>query len=248
MKLSRVWWTAVALGSLILAGMVAVPAGSAPPMNWSVYYWGQYNLGGPIPAGTVAGGTATFGFSPGYVALLSTTNPGLTGDLAGQTLYASFAVTGLSDGAHFEYSGESSSSVSSCSPEPMVRFYFSSSAMSGPSYPAPGPLPTSGNPSFGLTPSAYYSHSWWSTGNNAVALCFNAGGLSLKVNLGDPSQWSDWNGQNAAESPALGASFANAVSHVSSVGLSFGGGSFYENGVTTTDGSATFILNSFTAE
>ena len=243
MKLRRAWWMAAAIGSLTISGMVSVPAGSAPPMNWSAYYWGQYSLGGPIPAGTVASSTASFDFSPGYVALLSTTSPSLTGDLTGKTLDATFGISGLGTNAALEYYGAASSCTST-----NVRFYFSSSAMSGPSFPAPGPLGTSGNPAFGSTPSAYYSHSWWSTGSNAATLCTDALGMTLSVDLGTLANWSDWNGQNAAESAALQTSFANAVSHVSSVGLSFGGGSFYENGVTSTDGSGTFTLNSFTEQ
>jgi hypothetical protein len=33
---------------------------------------------------------------------------------------------------------------------------------------------------------------------------------------------------------------------VTAIGLSFGGGCFFENGVGTTDGSGTFTLNSYT--
>jgi hypothetical protein len=36
------------------------------------------------------------------------------------------------------------------------------------------------------------------------------------------------------------------VSNVTDIGLSFGGGRFFENGVGTTHGSGTFTLNSFT--
>ncbi len=54
------------------------------------------------------------------------------------------------------------------------------------------------------------------------------------------SQWSDWNGQLANSSPAVTAAFNAAVAKVSTVGLSFGGGCFFENGLTTSDGSGTF--------
>ena len=42
------------------------------------------------------------------------------------------------------------------------------------------------------------------------------------------------------------ASFNAAASIITAVGLSFGGGCFFENGVGTTDGSGTFTLTSFT--
>jgi hypothetical protein len=45
----------------------------------------------------------------------------------------------------------------------------------------------------------------------------------------DPSQFSDWNGEQGANSPAL---FNDTASHVRQIGLSFGGGDFFENGVT----------------
>ena len=67
------------------------------------------------------------------------------------------------------------------------------------------------------------------------------GTATLTVPL-TPSQWSDWNGQNGA---SVTAAFNAAVAKVSQIGLSFGGGCFFENGVTTTDGSGTFALTNF---
>jgi hypothetical protein len=59
-----------------------------------------------------------------------------------------------------------------------------------------------------------------------------------------PDQWSDWNGQSGTTVPA---GFAAAASHVNEIGLSFGGGCFFENGVGTSDGSGTLVLNSYSA-
>ena len=62
--------------------------------------------------------------------------------------------------------------------------------------------------------------------------------------IGDPTgQWSDWNGQPSASNAA---DFIAAAGNVTTVGLSFGGGCFFENGVGTTDGSGSFTLTDFT--
>ena len=48
----------------------------------------------------------------------------------------------------------------------------------------------------------------------------------------DPAAaWTDWNGQPASASADL---FRGAASHVRNIGLSLGGGWFFENGVTGT--------------
>jgi len=52
-----------------------------------------------------------------------------------------------------------------------------------------------------------------------------------------PADWSDWDGQPASEFPLA---FTQAAEHVQSIGLSFGGDCFFENGATTPDGSGTF--------
>ena len=51
------------------------------------------------------------------------------------------------------------------------------------------------------------------------------------ANVGDPAEWSDWNGQPAS-SPDVSAAFEKAIHHVQTVGLSFGGLCFFETGVT----------------
>jgi hypothetical protein len=85
-----------------------------------------------------------------------------------------------------------------------------------------------------------YTH-WWS---NPTSAALANGTLSLTATLNDPAMWSDWNGQSGTTESA---GFAAAVSNVTTIGLSFGGGCFFENGVGTTDGSGTFVLNSYTA-
>jgi hypothetical protein len=62
----------------------------------------------------------------------------------------------------------------------------------------------------------------------------------------DGSNWSDFYG-HFGNDPAYAAGFNAAVANVTEIGLSFGGGCFFENGVGTTDGSGTFTLNSYTS-
>ncbi len=221
-------------------GMVAfaLPTGAATPNSWSAYYYNNGGVGGPTPAGS--GSSASFDFSPGYVATLTTTNSAVTGDLTGLTVTANISVTGVTPGANFVYQD------SWCGTTPAsVRFYFSSTAMSGTSWPLPGvppaPWAPGTSPAFGLTPSAYYSHSWWSNPTALTLDSVNGSTLTLTAKF-DASSWSDWNGQEASAVPG---SFAAAVSHVKSIGFSFGGGCFFENGVTTSDGTGTFNVSGF---
>jgi hypothetical protein len=60
----------------------------------------------------------------------------------------------------------------------------------------------------------------------------------------NPALWSDYNG-HVGNVTGYTAGFYAALSNVTDIGLSFGGGCFFENGVGTTDGSGTFTLNSF---
>ena len=96
---------------------------------------------------------------------------------------------------------------------------------------------------FFSTPGFAYTHYWWS---NPVAMTLTGDGTAnLNVRLDDLTQWSDWNGQRADFSPSVTAGFYAAVAKVSQAGVSFGGGCFFENGVTTSNGSGTFALTGF---
>jgi hypothetical protein len=90
-----------------------------------------------------------------------------------------------------------------------------------------------------------YTNYWWS--NPTSAQLANNLNTSLSVSLGDPSLWSDWNGQFGNTDVATTDAFIAAASNMTEVGLSFGGGCFFENGVGTTDGSGSFTLTSFTS-
>jgi hypothetical protein len=103
-----------------------------------------------------------------------------------------------------------------CGTAPNVRLFF-----------------TTKNPGFN------YTDYWWS---NPTSVTLANGTFSLSAPLTDPSQWSDWNGTSGTSATAA---FNAAVANVQTIGLSFGGGCFFENGVTTSDGSGTFALTNF---
>ncbi len=81
-------------------------------------------------------------------------------------------------------------------------------------------------------------------GGRHAGKCGSGEGPGTLSALVDSAQaWSDWNGQpSSANAAALNAAAVNATV----VGLSFGGGCFFENGVGTSDGSGSFTLSSFT--
>jgi len=88
-----------------------------------------------------------------------------------------------------------------------------------------------------------YTNYWWADVSPASAVLAN-GTVTLTI-LVDPAQaWSDWNGQPSSGLPA---EFSAAASNMTAVGLSFGGGCFFENGVGTTDGSGSLTLTNFTS-
>ncbi len=109
----------------------------------------------------------------------------------------------------------------------------------------------------------YNSYSyWWTTGSNSVNLNNLTGTGSYSVNLSNPAQWSDLCGGQASDttvipthsncvgstdptmSPYQG--FVNAMKNVKLIGISFGGGDFYANGVANTKNSpANFDLTEF---
>jgi len=84
-----------------------------------------------------------------------------------------------------------------------------------------------------------YTNYWWSNPANFVLTAPGTGQVTATV---EPAEWSDWGGEPGATQPD---GFAAAASNPDLIGLSFGGGCFFENGVGI-DGSATFKLLTFT--
>lgn len=84
-----------------------------------------------------------------------------------------------------------------------------------------------------------FTHFWWANPDSSLLISNGHGVLNATV---EPGEWSDWNGQpGVTQVPG----FNDAASNVTMVGLSFGGGCFFENGVGTTDGSGTLTLTTF---
>ena len=80
---------------------------------------------------------------------------------------------------------------------------------------------------------------WWA--DSAFAY-LGDGDFTLTATISPAGGWSDWNGQPSASN---GPAFVGAASNVTGIGLSFGGGCGFENGVGTTDGSGSLTLDSF---
>ena len=168
-----------------------------------------------------SGGLAAFDFSvPNKSRLLfNSKDSSLLGNLTASTMSATFTVSGVSDGATFTYGGQGTASNPCVSPA-AVRLYFESIP--------PG------------TKFAFTNY-WWADVTPASAVLAN-GDYALTVTVDSAQAWSDWNGQ---PSSANAEAFNAAAGNVTAVGLSFGGGCFFENGVGTTDGSGTLTLNTF---
>jgi hypothetical protein len=172
------------------------------------------------------GSLAAFGFAVKTNSRLLITqndqskNPFL-GNRAGQTISATVRVTGLNPGATFTYAGEGTTS-NPCGTPASVRIFFTSTG---------GPFA--------------YTNYWWSdvTPGSAQLDALKAGPQTLTATLNPATAWSDWNGQPSATNAAA---FTAAASDITSIGLSFGGGCFFENGVGTSDGSGVFTLQTFT--
>ena len=196
-------------------------ATSAGATSWTVY---DYNPSGQALAPRVSPGSSPATISPDgtvsfhfladtYTALLTTNDKSLTGDLSGKTLSDRVSVTGMSPDAVFQDQNNGG-----CLPDNQsVRLYFTSPQAAG----------TTG----------FFTQFWWS--NPASLTLTNDVSGTIIASL-DPSQWSDWNGHEANFSPEVTAAFITASQNVQTVGLSFGGGCFFENGVTTSDGSGIF--------
>jgi len=165
-------------------------------------------------------GIATFDFTAGNKTrlLYNGRDTSVLGNLSGKTMIANFNVANVSRTATFTYSGETAGSVL---PSASVRLYFES-----------------------IPPGSKFAYTnyWWADVTPGSASLAN-GQVTLTITVNPAEKWSDWNGQQSGSNVGL---FNAAAANVTAVGLSFGGGYFFENGAGTSDGSGTFTLNSFT--
>lgn len=193
---------------------------STQQSGWTVY---DYNPSGQeiaprhspgsMPA-TTTGTTTTFPFLPStYTALLTTTDPALTGDLSARTLNDSIGVNGPAPTFMTQHGGGDCVGNTPAA----VRFYFVSPSASG--------------SSVGTPPAGFYTQFWWSNPVNVQLLTGNQPAQTITAAMGDPNEWSDWNGQRGDSSPQVLEAFEEAIHRVQTVGLSFGGECFFETGV-----------------
>ena len=81
---------------------------------------------------------------------------------------------------------------------------------------------------------------WWANPGSYTFLDGTTATITLTIPLGDGTSWTDYNGQQDT------AGFAQAITNVGQIGLSFGGGCFFANGVGLSTGTASFLLTSYT--
>lgn len=205
------------------------PPSDPPASGWHIGYYTPSSIGTLSYAEARTGnGEATLNFTTAdNTALLVTRQkaqyPTLLGDLSQDTsISASFEISGVT--GLFTYYGEPS-----CGPTPQdggieanVRFFFETSNSGG----------------FDET------HYWWSNPISWPLLDQTSNGSGSISNSLNGAFWSDYYG-HLGDDPLYAARYQAALSNVTLIGLSFGGGCFFENGVGTTDGSGTFTLDSF---
>jgi hypothetical protein len=200
-------------------------AASSQTADWTVY---DYNPSGQalaprhspnsMPA-TTTGTTTTFNFKNGiFTALLTTTDPSLDGNLTGKTLNDSISLSGPAL-SFMSQNGQGCTGPDTA--EATARFYFTS--------------PSAAGPSVGTPPAGFYTQFWWSDAAFVPLGTGNEGPVIIGADMSNPAEWSDWNGQPAATQTEA---FYEAVQKVQSIGLSFGGECFFENGVTAENNSS----------
>jgi hypothetical protein len=218
---------------------------SSQTTDWTVF---DYNSSGRALAprnspnkspafATNSGTTWNFFFQPNvYTALFTTTDPNMTGNLCpvffAGCKHVTDEITVSGDGGSFMTQSNGGDCVSNF--PAAVRFYFTAPSASGQSAGPPPP---------GLPPAGFYTKFWWSNPVNLQLLSGNQGPTPISADLGDVTQWSDWDGKSAAMQSEA---FMEAVQKVQSIGLSFGGECFFETGVTPT--SSTFTGEQFSSQ
>jgi hypothetical protein len=212
------------LSRLVLVGMTAIATvvmSSAPALaDASTWKDGYYTPSGRALSFADANnaGIASIDFTnQPNTALLVTTHGAakgtLLGDLRGETITATFHVSGVN--GSFIYFGEPSCGGTTAN----ARLFFQTDNSGG----------------------FQFTHYWWS---DVAWTALANGGFSLTATVLPPG-WSDWNGQAGVDQVA---GFNDAASNVTTIGLSFGGGCFFENGIGTDDGSGTLTLDTFSVK
>lgn len=223
--------------ALIIA--LALPSFAAPKSRaascasgWKVYKFGNNGLYKGTCAVVSGGDVATFEFpqssANAYPAFLTTTtDASLLGDLTGKTLSATLTVE-ATPGTMFRFGGQGTSWNQGSAPA-NARLYFST------------------NPSaYNLVDAQFHQDDyWWS--NSAWVVVNDQTGTVTLTDTFDPAHFSNAQGGQATNRLAA---FQAAVANVQQIGVSYGGGSFYDVGlaVFSGTGTASFHLLSYTAQ
>lgn len=220
-------WTRLVF-AVVMASMLAIASpvlaqtfliDPKPEKKWMQYFYRANGVApAPKPSTLVDGGIGFQFLDTPDTALFMTGHPAyngtLLGDLTGETVSASIDIA--ADGGTFIYYGQGTAN-NPCGTPANVRLYFS----------------TNNNE---LGESQY----WWS---NPVSYPLADGAAELSAAL-TPDKWSDRDGHLGTYNAEHIAAFAAAVADVQHIGLSFGGGCFFANGVGYT-GTAFFTLTDF---
>ena len=202
---------------LILPLLLTVLSANA---QWQLLrYFTTYPTFDPTNAPAEANAIAGFTFPPSSQGKLFpaflTHTQVTTMNLSGSVMRAEFSVTATPD-AVFRFGGQGTWNPGTAPPN--TRLYFSVE----PHYYNEGP----------------HSNYWFSkSGAVFITNGFNTAVMSASIT--NPAQWSDGQGQSVPEQ------FWWAASRVKSVGICFGGGSFYDIGIAMVTGTAEFHLYSF---
>jgi hypothetical protein len=160
-------------------------------------------------------------------ALLVNTKGPVVGNQLNKTITATFTISGAV-GA-FTYGGEPYCSSAVGGSLPNARLYFDSA-------------PITSNSSNHKT----FTNYWWSDATTGtVNLANNTFTVTALVSP-TAGLWGDIGGVLSNADATTIAAFNAAASNIKDIGLSFGGGCFFANGVGTTDGTGTFVLTSLT--
>ena len=213
--------------STYAAAQIGFLIGPKPEKKWmELLYRANGAAPGAKPALLVNNGTAVgFTFPVGADASMFTTkHPAYNGQLLGNLTNKSAVVANIQvSGTGFTYYGEGTPS-NPCGTQASVRLYFETT-----------------NNELG------YSQYWWSNNGATGSYVLAAGPATLTANL-VPSEWSDWDGHMGNSDAAHIVAFNEAVADVQQIGLSFGGGCFFANGVGDPSGSANIALTNLVAQ
>ncbi len=212
---------AAMVAALLMVALVSSTAFAAGKIlsvgTWKVALGPNYASTKPATATSAGVGFGFSTLSASYADLLTTTqDKSLLGNLTGKTITATFTVKASSDAVYaYDVSGGNT-----CTPAvAFVRPYFKSNLKGD----------------FAVT------NYWWANPTHYTFVDGTSATITLTVPVAT-GNWSDWNGEPDS---TVSTAFAQAVTNVGQIGLSFGGGCFFANGVGLSTGSGSFVLTSY---